>query len=197
MSSVPKRIMEIAEALPEATPICPRALLHLGSRAAVDQALSRLVREERLDRIYRGIYMRTIMTRYGPVSPRLGMALSALERLWGETIVSSEGASANLLGLTTQNMILPTFLTSGPERHLHIGGPVWLRHAPRWKLILGNRLPGMVIRALAWYPREDARENLEQVASRLSPQDREDLLAARAILPPWMADSVSAVLTHG
>ena len=34
--------MEHAEALPEATPLCPAALLHLGKRAAVDQALSRL-----------------------------------------------------------------------------------------------------------------------------------------------------------
>ena len=44
MTSVPTRIMERAEALPEATPICPNALLDLGSRAAVDQALSRPAR---------------------------------------------------------------------------------------------------------------------------------------------------------
>ena len=37
MPSLPKRIMEHASGLPEATPICPAALLHLGKRAAVDQ----------------------------------------------------------------------------------------------------------------------------------------------------------------
>ena len=57
MSSLPERIIEHAEALPEATPICPGTLLHLGKRAAVDQALSRLARSGRLMRIYQGVYM--------------------------------------------------------------------------------------------------------------------------------------------
>ena len=33
MKSLPQRIMEHAEAMPEATPICPAALLHLGGEA--------------------------------------------------------------------------------------------------------------------------------------------------------------------
>ena len=36
MRSLPQRIMEYAESLPEATPLCPGALLHLGNRAAID-----------------------------------------------------------------------------------------------------------------------------------------------------------------
>ena len=47
MKSLPQRIMEHAEAMP----ICPAALLHLGQRAAVGQALSRLARSGRLMRI--------------------------------------------------------------------------------------------------------------------------------------------------
>ena len=42
MHGLPKHIMEYAGAFPEATPLCPGALLHLGRRAAVGQALSRL-----------------------------------------------------------------------------------------------------------------------------------------------------------
>ena len=47
MKSLPERIMEHAEATPEATPICPAALLHLGQRAAVGQARIRMSRPER------------------------------------------------------------------------------------------------------------------------------------------------------
>ena len=54
VKSLPERIMEHAEAEPEATPICPNALLHLGNRAAVNQALSRLARSGRLMRICHG-----------------------------------------------------------------------------------------------------------------------------------------------
>ena len=55
MKSLPERIMAYAEARPEATPIQAGDLLHLGERAAVSRALSRLARSERLLRICRGL----------------------------------------------------------------------------------------------------------------------------------------------
>ena len=63
--------MEHVEALPEATPLCAAALLHLGGRAAVDQALSRLARSGRLMRICQGVYMRPLETRFGLRAPRV------------------------------------------------------------------------------------------------------------------------------
>lgn len=191
--SVSQRIMERAEALPEATPLCPKAFLDLGTRAAVDQALSRLAREERLDRIYPGVYMRTISTRFGLVSPDLSKALDALAKLWGEVIVLNGGAAANVLGFITQFMLVPTFLTSGRDRTLNIGGKVRLFHAPSWQLVLPGRPAGTVIRAVSWLEREDVRENMERVKHRLSSEDQAELLAARAVLPTWMAEPVGAV----
>ena len=47
--------MEHGNGLPEGTPVAAKELLHLGSRAAVDQALSRLVRRGSLMRAGRGI----------------------------------------------------------------------------------------------------------------------------------------------
>ena len=82
MRGLSRRIMEHAEALPEATPLCPAALLHLGNRAAVDQALSRLARSGLLLRICRRVYMRPVETRFGMCAPRTGKALEALSALW-------------------------------------------------------------------------------------------------------------------
>ena len=195
MPSIPKRIMERADALPEATPICPKALLDLGSRAGIDQALSRLVRDGYLDRICRGVYMRPVETRFGLRSPSLKKALWALSALWGEVIVPSGAAAANVLGLTTQNQVLPTCLTSGCDRDLRFGaGTVRLFHAPRWQLVAPHSPAGAVIRALSWLGREEVHANLSRVSSRLSPEDRAELLEARAILPTWMAEPVSATL---
>ena len=87
MKSLPERIMEHAEATPEATPICPAALLHLGQRAAVGQALSRLARSGRLMRIRQGVYMRPIESRFGRCAPGIEKSPQALSELWGETIV--------------------------------------------------------------------------------------------------------------
>ena len=133
MTSLPERIMEHAEALPEATPICPAALLHLGNRPAVNQALSRLARSGRLMRICHGVYMRPVHTRFGRCAPSVQRALEALSGLWGETIVPNGGGAANWLGLTTQNPVRSVYLTSGRDRRLYFGKhPVDLRHAPRW-----------------------------------------------------------------
>ena len=131
MPSLPKRIMEHASGLPEATPICPAALLHLGKRAAVDQALARLARAGRLMRICQGVYMHPVETRFGPCAPRIGKALEALSELWGEIIVPCGGSAANRLGLTAQNPVREVYLTSGRSRRLQFGRvAVELRHAP-------------------------------------------------------------------
>ncbi len=198
MRGLPKRIMEHAEALPEATPLCPAALLHLGKRAAIDQALGRLARSGRLMRICQGVYMRLIETRFGRRAPRAGKALAALSALWGETIVPSGGGAANCLGLTTQNPVRAVYLTSGPHRRLHFDSSiVELRHAPRWQLVAPHRKAGDVIRAVAWLGPEEVEDSLEAVLPTLSDSDRDELATARAVMPIWMAAPVSARLAHG
>lgn len=198
MRGLPHRIMEHATVFPEATPLCPAALLHLGNRAAVDQALSRLARSGHLMRICQGVYMRPIETRFGSRAPRVGKALAALSALWGETIVPCGGAAANCLGLTTQNPVRAVYLTSGPNRRLHFGAhTVELRHAPRWQLAAPHRRAGDVIRALAWLGPEEVEDSLETVMPTLSEDDRDELAAARAVMPIWMAEPVSARLSHG
>ena len=198
MRGLSQRIMEHAEALPEATPLCPAALLHLGNRAAVDQALSRLARSRHLMRIFQGVYMRPIETRFGRRAPRIARVIAALSRMWGETIVPCGGAAANCLRLTTQNPVRAVYLTSGPNRRLHFGSSVVeLRHAPRWQLAAPHRKAGDVIRALAWLGPEEVEDGLEAVLPTLSETDRDELGAARAIMPIWMAEPLSARLANG
>ena len=198
MRGPPRRIMEHAAKLPEATPLCPAALLHLGHRAAIDQALSRLARSAHLMRICQGVYMRPVETRFGLRAPSVGKALAALSALWGEPIVPCGGAAANCLGLTTQNPVRPVYLTSGPNRRLRFGAlMVELRHAPRWQLAAPHRKAGDAIRALAWLGPEEVEDGLETVLPQLSDEDRNELGAARAVMPIWLAEPLSARLSHG
>ena len=197
MKSLPERVMERAEAMPEATPICPAALLHLGSRPAVNQALSRLARSGRLMRICHGVYMRPVHTRFGRCAPSVEKALEALSELWGETIVSNGGGAANWLGLTTQNPVRSVYLTSGRDRRLYFGKhPVDLRHAPRWQLAAPHRPAGVVIRALAWLGPEEVETGLDAVLPRLSREDLDRLSTARAVMPRWMAEPLGARLAN-
>lgn len=198
MRDLPKRIMEHAAALPEAAPLCPGALLHLGSRSAVDQALSRLARSGRLMRICQGVYMRPVETRFGSRAPSVEKAITALSELWGETVVPCGGSAANLLGLTAQMPVRTVYLTSGPNRRLRFGAlTVELRHAPRWQLAAPHRKAGDVLRALAWLGPGEIEAGLDTVLPGLSAQDLGELSAARATMPAWMAEAVSARVGHG
>ena len=198
MNSLRERIMGYAEAKPEATPIQAKDLSHLGDRAAVSRALSRLAGSERLMRIYRGIYMRPIQTRFGLRAPRMHEALASLSELWGEVIVPNGGDAANWLGLTTQNTIRSVYLTSGPDRLLHFGAHrVELRHAPAWQLTAPHRTAGVVIRALAWLGPDEVEESLDAVIPQLTREDLSDLAAARDVVPAWMAKPLNRRLVHG
>ncbi len=198
MSSLSNRILQHAETLPEATPLAPADFFHLGSRAAVYQALSRLVRSERLLRVYRGIYMRTIETRFGIRGPEIGLAILSLSKLWGETIVPCGGSAANRLGLTTQNPVRMVLLTSGPSRNLHFGkGTVELRQAPHWQLIAPYRKTGDVIRALAWLGPREIEDGLDAVLPMLSDEERTEIAAARETMPIWLAEPLTARISHG
>ena len=142
--------------------------------------------------------MRPVETRFGPCPPLAEKGVMALAELWGETIVPCEAAAANVLGLTTQNPVLLVYLTSGPSRQLRFGGQkVRLRHAPRWQLVAPYRPAGNAVRALVWFGPREVEDTLAAIASRLSDDDMAELAAARAIMPAWMAEPVSALIADG
>ena len=88
MTSISEQIMEHAQTLPEGSPLLPKDFLHLGSRLAVYQAFSRLARQDRLRRIFQGVYMRTIETRFGRRGPGIDKAIATLSELWGRNYCS-------------------------------------------------------------------------------------------------------------
>ena len=56
MTRLTEQILAHATGLPEGAPVSAKSLLHLGNRAAVDQALSRLSERGQLIRAGRGVY---------------------------------------------------------------------------------------------------------------------------------------------
>ena len=198
MDSLRTRILQHTSTLPEGAVLHPKGLLHLGSRAAVDQSLARLARSGQLMRVCHGVYVSPVKTRFGTRPPEMKRTIAALSRLWGETIVPSGSTMANALGLTTQTPVRPVYLTSGPNRRLKFGEMiVVLRHAPKWQLISPNRKSGDVVRALAWLGPEEVEHCLGEVSPRLAQEDINELAEARAIVPEWIAKPVSEMISVG
>ena len=197
MERLSEQIMQHAAALPEATPLAAKGLLHLGKRAAVDQALSRLAERGQLIRAGRGVYLRPVQTRFGQRSPSIEQAVEALAQQRGEIIVPNGAAAANALGLTTQVPVRSVYLTSGRSRTLTMGKrSVELRHAPKWQLGLANRTAGQAVRALAWLGPEEAEGALRALKAKLPSAVLTELVTAAPQFPTWLARTVGKV-AHG
>jgi hypothetical protein len=191
MEPVAARIITHAQALPEGAPIVSRGLLHLGSRAAVDKALSRLAAGGQFARVARGIYVRRITSRFGTRSPAVGLFMEAFAAQSGEMIVPSGVSAANRLGLSTQIPAVATYLTSGRTHRFRFGNMlVEVRHAPRWLTALGNEPAGEIVRAMAWLGPERAAYVVRGLRGRIEEQTRVQLLTVQSQLPEWMARSV-------
>ena len=197
MISVPEQIMACAAGLPEGAPLHPKALLHLGSRTTIDQALSRLVKKGRLLRVCHGIYVCPVETSFGFRPPAIREVVASLSALWGETIVPCGGTAANALGLTNQVPVKSVYLTSGPDRELMLGElTVNLRHAPRWQLAAPHRPAGEAVRALSWLGPDEVEASLDVIGRKLSSDDIQELAGLRAIMPTWIAEPASALVAE-
>ena len=197
MQKLSESILHHARNRPEGVPLSAKGLLHLGSRAAVDQALSRLARRGELLRAGRGLYVLPVKSRFGSRAPSVRKTVEALATQRGERIASSGAMAANALGLTTQVPVRPVFLTSGRSRKLRLGRQeVELRHAPPWQLVLNSRKAGDAVRALAWLGPERTGEALDVIGGSLSLEERRELADVSAQMPGWLAGPVSR-LAHG
>lgn len=178
--------------------LSPKEFLHLGSRAAVDQALTRLNKEGKLLRVDRGAYVVPIESRFGTRPPSTQAVIEAIETQQSEMVVTTGAMSANAFGLTTQVAVREVFLTSGRSRKLKLGSRIIeLKHSPRWQLALGKRPAGMAIRALSWLGPEQAHAALRILHTQLPTDEWNAMCQARSALPSWMAKAVSEVHFRG
>ncbi|MEQ8399280.1 MAG: DUF6088 family protein [Gammaproteobacteria bacterium] len=198
MTSTAESILTQARELPEGAVITAKEMLHLGSRAAVDQALSRLARNGHLLRIARGAYVVPVESRFGVRPPSVSKVVESLSGSGGEAIASHGAAAANSLGLTTQVPIRPIFLTSGRSKRVKLGSQILeIQHVPRWQMAMSGRPAGEAIRAVSWLGERHAREALSKLKHTLPETEWQALASVRSILPTWMAKAVSEAVAHG
>ena len=195
MESLAKQIVKFASQYLEGAPLCAKELLHLGSRAAIDQALSRLVTAGTLMRAGRGLYVRPVNGQFGVRAPSTLKVIDGIANISGETITSHGAAAASALGLTTQVPMRSIFLTSGRNRQLALGTrKVELRHAPKWQLIYPGRVAGDVVRALAWLGPEKSSAAISELRKKLSSPELKEVASTRSRLPTWLAKDISVLL---
>ena len=197
MAALANQILSEMAPLPEGQPVSAKEFLHLGSRAAIDQALSRLMRAGSLLRVARGLYVLSKASRFGASAPSPAKLVGALSMRTGAMIFPHGAAAANSLGLTSQVPSGAVYVTSGANQRLTLGRQiVELKHAPAWQFALGGRPAGEAIRALAWLGPQHAGEAISALKRRLPRAERKALAEVRAKLPTWLATEVSALVEN-
>jgi hypothetical protein len=199
MQTVAENILAQAKTLPEGALISAKEFLHLGTRAAVDQALKRLKESQELMPLFRGVYVRPVKTRFGTRAPSAEKVIEGIAAARAETVVPHGAAAANSLGLTTQVPTKLVYLTSGKSRRLTLGAQVVeLKTAPQWMLLPSHPAAGQAVRALEWIGKHRASEALTTLKHRISKSTVEDLIALRPAFPGWLSKSISQTLVpHG
>ena len=168
----------------------PKDFLDLGTRASVDQALSRLIQSDALRRVGHGLYDWPRVSRMTkrPVPVDLDSVVSALARRDGIRIMPDGMASANRLGLTNAVPGKASYVTDGASRTLRVGGrTIYLRHAGAKVMWWAGRSAAPVVQALRWLgPQAACDEWVSRTLNRKLPQDvKRDLARHWGSLPGW------------
>lgn len=191
MRSLPKAILERSQTLTEGGVLAPKEFLHLGSRAAVDQAFCRLVKSGHLLRIARGIYSPPVRVRETLRPPSAESVVQAIGAQGNQIVVTNGAHAATSLGLAKATQAPEEYLTTGRGKQLDIGGQrVSLKHAPYWMLSLGSTPAGNAVRAMAWLGEAQADRSSKTLRKKLAKDQWDSLTAVRASLPSWMATAI-------
>ena len=139
-----QQIRQRIQELPIGEPCTPAAFLACGTRASVDQALSRMVKTGAITRVTRALLVRPEMHRFvGKVKPAPIKVAETIAKTTGSLVQVHSAEAAHQFGLTPQTPTQPVFSTSGPSKRIRVGKlEIRLQHVCQRQLALAGRPAG-------------------------------------------------------
>lgn len=188
--SIDSRILTRIQAASPGQVFAPRQFLDLGSRDAIDQALSRQCRAGAIRKIARGLYdLPRDHPRFGRLAPSSDAIASALKGRDAIRLQPSGAYAANILGLSDQVPVRLVFLTDGPSRRVTVDGrEIVLKRTTPLNMATAGRASGLVIQALRWLGKEHVDDRVvAKLRRHLKPEDKAVLLADAHLASGWIA----------
>lgn len=190
MLTVKDRILHRFESDGKGQAFSAKDFLDLGTRGAVDVALSDLVADGAIRRLMRGIYDRPEHSALlnGPRSPDVHQVAQAVARKHGWRIVPSGAHAANLLGLSTQVPAKVLYLSDGPTRTYSLGTQsICFQHTAPKTLGSASPVNGVVIQALRHLGRSTVDQQVvDRLARTLDTSDKARLLQDTQYSTDWI-----------
>jgi hypothetical protein len=176
------RIVQAINRLELGQLLTTRQLLALGSRAAIDQALHRLVKSGFIIRVARGVFRK----RHSP-APTVWEVAHAKATAFCKNIYRHGADIAKELGFTEEGNQTPTFACSGRSSKFCLDAVVirLVGISPR-KLHNGDSLSGRVIRAMWHLGKNQCTTGLIAHTYMTWSEAVPEIHAAASVLPHWM-----------
>lgn len=177
----------------------PTDFLDIGSRASVDQALSRLSDQNVIRRLTRGLYDYPKKSSYfGFLLPSADDIAKAVARKDGQILQPSPSMAANKLGLSTQVPAKLTYMTNGPTRTKKVGQQtIQFRNASSKTLIGAGQKTGIIFQALRYVGKDQIDSQIiDKLARTLDDKDRRLLAKQSRHVPAWMTPIIQQIITR-
>lgn len=172
----------------------PRDFFDVGSRAAVDQVLSRLVKQGLIRRLDRGLYDYPKQhSTIGILSPNPDGVARALAG--GDLVFPSGAVAANALGLSTQVPAKSFYVTNSTTCSRSIAGQtIKLKRARVTLLDNVQDKTNFLLQALSYLGKTNIDDKVVQRCARLlDDRDMSDLNRAIKHVPGWIADTLHKI----
>lgn len=187
--STENRILRKIRGMKRGSVFTPATFFDLGSRAAVDQALSRLAKAGTIHRLAKGVYghlqEHPVLGTLAPAPEKIAKALAGRDRA---RLQPAGAYAANLLGLSEQVPAKIVFLTDGTSRTVRIGPTtIQLRRTTPRNIAAAGRLGGLLIQALRELGKDNATpERLNRLRQTLPRAKRREVAKDIPLAPAWM-----------
>jgi len=187
--SIDSQILRRARAAAKGWVFNASDFLDLGSRDAIDKALSRQSRSGVIRKITRGLYdIPRKDSKLGQLSPSVDAIAKALAGKDQLRIMPAGAYAANLLRLSEQVPAKAVFLTDGPAKKVRVGNQtIELKQTNLRLMNVSSQTSGLVIAALKHLGKAHVtRDRIAHVRQMLSESDRRKLLKDIPLAPAWM-----------
>lgn len=195
-TSVHNEIAKVVEHIKPGKILFPTDFRGKGSEAAIKMALSRLVKEGRIERIAHGIYMHPkshpTMGKLQPSLDEIAQGIAKRERV---RIRPSGAYALNKLGLSSQIPTRLVYITDGQARQIQIGkGGIKFKPTTPKKFAMRGEISGLLIQALEELgPGKVNPDMVKKIKDLLNKEDPKKLDHDIKLAPAWINDLIVSI----
>lgn len=196
-NSIARQMMERIESGSRDNVYIASDFIDLGEYNAVRQALLRLEKAGKLQKIMRGVYYyprySELIQEYEAPSPN--KVAEAIARKFNWTIAPCGDTALNMLGLSTQVPAKWSYISDGPYHQFQVGN-IFLefKHRNNREISGMSPLTAMIIQALKAIGKENLNEvQFEIIRRRLSDEDKATVLNEAQQSSVWLNNTIKQI----